>query len=116
MSENFKIYHNPRCRKSRETLEILKSNKIDPEIVLYLKNPPTPKELKLLLAKLDMKPIDVIRKEEREYKEKYRGMDFNEDEWLKVLHENPKLIQRPIVVKGSKAVMGRPPENVNDLL
>ncbi len=116
MSDSFKIYHNPRCRKSRETLEILKSNNVDPEVVLYLKTPPSSEELKLILAKLDMKPVDLIRKEEREYKEKYKKLNFNDDEWLDVLVDNPKLIQRPIVVKGSKAVMGRPPENVNELL
>jgi len=116
MSDKYTIYHNPRCRKSREALNLLVEEGVDHEVVKYLEQPPTAKDLKLLLAKLDLKVGDVIRKEERLYKEKYKGLDFNDDEWMVVLTENPKLLQRPIVVKGSKAVIGRPLENVKNLL
>lgn len=110
------IYHNPRCSKSRQTLKLIRDNNVEPKIVEYLKEMPSAKDLKLILAKLDMKVTDVIRKEEAVFKEKFKGKSFNDDEWLTIIDENPKLLQRPIVVKGSKAVMGRPPENVIDLL
>ena len=112
----FEIYHNPRCRKSREVLEILNSSKSEVEIKEYLKEPPTEDELKLLLNKLHLKPIDIVRKEEKLFKEKFKGMEFNDYEWIKILTENPILIQRPIIIKGNKAIIGRPPEIVNELL
>ncbi len=111
-----KIYHNPRCSKSRETLALIRSKGVEPEVVRYLDEVPTADEIKLLLAKLDMGIQDLIRKEESLYKEKLKGLNLNIDEWINVLRENPRLIQRPIVVKGSKAIMGRPPENVLKLL
>lgn len=107
-----KIYHNPRCSKSRETLQILKEHDEDIEIVDYMKNPPTAAEIKKLLQKLDMKAEDILRKNEDIYKQKFKGKKFAEEEWIQILIENPKLIERPIVVKGNKAVLGRPPENV----
>jgi arsenate reductase len=111
-----KIYHNPRCRKSRETLELIRSKGVEPEIILYLEQVPSAAEIKLLLARLDMNMQDIIRKEEPFYKEKLKNLKLNDDEWITVMRENPKLMQRPIVVKGSKAIMGRPPENVLKLL
>lgn len=111
-----KIYHNPRCRKSRETLSILEDQKAKFEIVLYLDSPPSVKELKDILKKLDLSVHDIIRKGEKLYKEEFKGQDLTDAQWLKVLSKNPKLIERPIVVKGKKAVIGRPPENVHDLL
>lgn len=116
MADQYTIYHNPRCRKSREALNFLIEEGVDHEVVKYLDAPLNPKELKLILAKLDLKVSDIIRKEEQLFKQKYKGLDFTDDEWLMVLEENPKLIQRPIVVKGSKAVIGRPLENVKNLL
>ncbi len=116
MSEGFVIYHNPRCRKSRESLALLEEQGIKPEVKRYLENPPSREELKLLLAKLDLKVDDIIRKEEKIYKERFRNCTFTEDEWLDVLIEEPKLIQRPIVVHGARARIGRPPENVLNLL
>lgn len=116
MSEKYTIYHNPRCRKSREALNFLAEEGVDHEVVKYLDEPLKPKDLKLILAKLDLNVDDVIRKEEQLFKQKYKGLDFTDDEWLLVLEENPKLLQRPIVVKGSKAVIGRPLENVKNLL
>jgi arsenate reductase len=110
-----KIYHNPRCRKSRETLKILEGNSSDIEIVEYLKTPPSSAELKNLLMKLNMSAADLIRKSEAIFKEKFKGKEFSEEEWIQVMVENPKLIERPIVVRNNKAVLGRPPENVEQL-
>lgn len=111
-----RIYHNPRCQKSRQSLELLRSNGVEPEIVEYLKEVPTKTDLKQILARLNKRPLDILRTGERIYKEKFKGMQFSDDEWLEVMTEHPKLIERPIVVKGNKAVIGRPPENVLDLV
>lgn len=110
------IYHNPRCRKSRETLALIEEKGVNPDIILYLDKPPTQKKLKEILIALKIKPIDLIRKGEKLFKEKYKGQDLSDAEWIKILVKNPILIERPIVVKGKKAVLGRPPENVKDLL
>ena len=111
-----RIYHNPRCRKSRETLEIIRSKGVEPEIIEYLAHPPTENELASILEMLGMKPDEIIRKGESIFKENFKGKDLSDNGWLKVLVENPKLIERPIVIKGNKAVLGRPPENVLELL
>lgn len=111
-----KIYHNPRCRKSRETLELLRKHGIEPEIVEYLKTPPTKEELRDILRKLGMKPQDIVRKGEAIYKEQYKGKELSDEEWLDVLVQHPRLIERPIVVDGERAVIGRPPENVLQLI
>ena len=102
--------------KERETLEIIKSNGIDPKIFEYLINPLNEKELKEILAILNMKAEQIIRKGEAVYKENFKGKDLSEDEWIKAMIEHPKLMERPIVVDGNKAVLGRPPENVKKLL
>ena len=111
-----KIYHNSRCRKSRETLAMIEDNGGNAEIVLYLENVPTKNELKDLLDKLGMTPLQLIRKGEKEWKENYKGKDLNDEEILEAMVKYPKLIERPIVVKGKKAILGRPPENVLELL
>lgn len=111
-----KIYHNPRCRKSRETLQLIEGKGADVEIVEYLNTPPTEAELKEILGKLNMKASEIVRKGEAIFKENFKGKELSEEEWVKALVENPKLIERPIVVKGDKAVIGRPPENVEELL
>ena len=111
-----KIYHNPRCRKSRETLQIIQDKGVQVEIIEYLKDIPSEDELKDVLIKLNMKPQDILRKGEPVFKEKFKGMNFNDDEWIKIMLEHPKLIERPIIVKDYKAVLGRPPENVLELL
>ena len=111
-----KIYHNPRCTKSRQTLDLVKEKGVNIEVVEYLNNVPTVEELKDLLQKLGKKPEDIVRKGEDIYKEKYKGKQLSEDDWIDAMIENPKLIERPIVVKGNKAVIGRPPENVLKLL
>jgi arsenate reductase len=111
-----KIYHNPRCSKSRETLALIKDNGIEPEIVEYLKNIPTEDELKRIVDMLGIKPKDLLRKGEEIYKKEYKTLNLTDDEWIKVMTENPKLIERPIVVKNNSAVLGRPPENVLKLV
>ncbi|MCO6500335.1 MAG: arsenate reductase (glutaredoxin) [Vicingus serpentipes] len=111
-----KIYHNPRCSKSRQTLQLIQEAGADVEVIEYLNEVPTKEELKLILMQLNLKPTDLLRKGEAIYKEKFKNSDFNDDEWIKIMLEYPKLIERPIVVKGNKAVLGRPPENVLDLL
>ena len=111
-----KIYHNPKCRKSRETLDIIKASGKTPEIIEYLKTPPSVEELDDLLKKMDKMPEEIIRKGEDIYKLKFKNKDLSRDEWLKVLVENPRLIERPIIVNGNRVVLGRPPENVKDII
>lgn len=111
-----KIYHNPRCSKSRQTLQIINDAGADVEIVQYLNDVPSTSELKDVLVKLNMKPEEILRKGEAVYKEKFKDKSFTDDEWIQIMTEHPKLIERPIVVKDNKAVLGRPPENVKELL
>ena len=110
------IYHNPRCSKSREALTLLKENGITPKVVEYLKDAPTRKELELLVMQLGIPASELLRKNEPLFKEKYKGLQLNEHEWIRVMHENPQLMERPVVVKGHKAVIGRPMDNVTDLI
>lgn len=110
------IYHNPRCRKSRETLALLEDKGANVEIVQYLEKTPDVNELKSILKKLGMKPEDLIRKSEAVFKEKFKGISYTDEEWIKIMVENPELIERPIVIKDDKAIIGRPPEKVLDLL
>lgn len=111
-----KIYHNPRCRKSRETLQIINDAKVEVEIVEYLKDIPTEKELSELIQLLGITPEKLLRKTEAIFKEQYKGKSLSDQEWIQAMIQNPKLIERPIVVKGNQAVLGRPPENVEILL
>lgn len=111
-----KIYHNPRCRKSRETLAILEGKGLKPEIVSYLESPPSREELKAILKMLGISASELVRKGEQVYKDHFKGKTLTEEEWLDALLQYPKLIERPIVVKGKKAVIGRPPEKVEELL
>ena len=111
-----KIYHNPRCSKSRQTLQLIKDSGTDVEIVEYLKDIPSTEDLEMILMKLNLKPKDIIRKGEAVYKEKFKNSNFNDDEWIKIMLEYPKLIERPIVIRGNRAVLGRPPENVLELI
>ena len=116
MSE-FKIYHNPRCSKSRQTLELLKENGVDPEIIEYLKTPPSVKELTDVINLLQISPQDLMRKNEAEYKDS--GLDdsrLSKSEQIKLMVANPKVIERPIVVGKGKAAIGRPPKNVLAIL
>ena len=111
-----KIYHNPRCSKSRQTLAIIEENGADVEIIEYLKDIPSASELKEVLSKLGMKPAEILRKGEADFKENYKGKELSDNEWIAAMIKFPKLIERPIVVKDNKAVLGRPPENVKHLL
>ena len=114
---DFIIYHNPRCSKSRQTLEILNHQDVDTEIILYLENPPSVEEVTSILQKLGLSSRDIIRKGEEEYKLlNIKDQSLTENELISFMSENPKLIERPIVVKDDKAIIGRPPENVLSLL
>ena len=109
------IYHNPRCTKSRQTLELLKKNNIEPEVVEYLKTPPNELKLNELIKKLGISAAELLRKKEPVFKE--LNLDLkNENAVVKAMTDNPVLIERPIVVKDNKAVIGRPPENIESLL
>lgn len=110
-----KIYHNSRCSKSRETLNLLHAHGFDPEVVHYLDTPLSLAELKVVLDYLGISAFDLIRTNEDEFK-KFKGKDLTEIEWIQVMLDYPKLMERPIVVKGNKAVIGRPPEKVLEIL
>lgn len=110
------IYHNPRCRKSRETLQILTECGKKIEVVEYLKTPPSGEQIKKIVALLNKKPEGIIRKTEKVYKENYADKELTDEEWLTVLSSHPILMERPIVTDGKKAVIGRPPENVKEIL
>ena len=111
-----KIYHNSRCSKSRCTLDIITEQGKDVTIVEYLKNPLSKNEIKELLKKLGMPAAELIRKGEADFKDNYKGQNLTEDQWLDAMVKFPKLIERPIVVVGDKAVIGRPPERVLELM
>lgn len=111
-----KIYHNPRCSKSRQTLQLLNDAGVEPEIIEYLKTPPSEAELDQILQLLGLQPIEVMRKGEDIFKELGIDDSLGREEAIKLMVENPKLIERPIVVDGDRAVIGRPPESVNELL
>lgn len=116
ISKPMKIYHNPRCSKSRQTLQLIKDAGVEPEIVEYLKNVPTAQELKEVIDFLGIKPYDLLRRGEADFKENFKDKELTDDEWIEAMVKYPKLIERPIVVKQKKAVLGRPPENVKTLL
>jgi len=110
------IYHNSRCKKSRAGLQALESFTKDFELKQYLKGDPfTVASLTDVLQKLGKTPEEIIRKQESVFKEKYKGKSFTKEEWIKILVENPQLIQRPIIVKDDKAIIGDPAENVKAL-
>ena len=108
------IFHNPRCSKSRATLNIIIENNIKPIITLYLENPLSEEEIRIIIKKLDTTANNIIRKNEDIYK-KLNLKDADEETLIKKISENPILLERPIVVKGNKAIIGRPPENVKIL-
>ncbi len=111
-----KIYHNPRCSKSRQTLQLIEEKGATVEVVKYLEDVPTKEELADIISKLGINPSQLIRKGEAIFKENFKGKDLTDDQWIEAMIAHPKLIERPIVVKGDKAVLGRPPENVLDLI
>jgi len=112
-----KIYHNPRCSKSRKTLEILIQEGLEPEIIKYLEAPPSVEEIKMVLSLLKLDPRQLMRKTETEYKEYDMGdVSLTADELIMLMHDHPKVIERPIVIHNNKAVIGRPPESVLKIL
>jgi len=117
MSNKTIIYHNPRCSKSRATLQLLRENNIEPVIIEYLIDTPDKKTLEKILKLLQLEPRDLIRKNEDDYKPS--GLDnlsLSDAEVIEILVKFPKLIERPIVLVGEKAVIGRPPENVLEII
>lgn len=110
------IYHNPRCSKSRQGLDLVKESGQDFEIRDYTREPLSEEELRSLLQSLNMAPLELVRTEEKLWKENYKGKDLNDKELIRVMIQHPSLIQRPIVAKDGKAVVGRPSEKISDLL
>ncbi len=108
----YTIYHNPRCKKSRAGLQYIQERTKDFEVVEYLKNPISEELFKNLLMKLNLRPQDMVRTQEAIYKSDFKGKNFTDDEWVTIMIENPKLIKRPIVVRGNKAVWGDPADNL----
>lgn len=115
--KNLTIYHNPRCSKSRQTLALIKDKGIEPEIVLYLENTPEKEELAQLIDQLGITARELLRKGEDAYKEhNLADTNLSDQQLIEAMVKYPKLIERPIVTDGQKAVLGRPPENVSELL
>ena len=112
---NIKIYHNPRCTKSRQTLTLLEKETTDFKIIEYLKNPLSFDEINEIIEKLAIKPIDLIRKKEQIWKDNYKGKEMTDVEIIKVMEGNPKLIERPIVINEKNGIIGRPPKKVLSL-
>ncbi|MDD5411028.1 MAG: arsenate reductase (glutaredoxin) [Methylobacter sp.] len=112
-----KIYHNPRCSKSRQTLQLIQEQGIEPEIIEYLKTPPSAQELDDILKKLDMEPRELMRRQESEYKaNSLDDTSLDRQALIKGMVNNPILIERPIVITNGKAAIGRPPEAVLAIL
>lgn len=111
-----KIYHNPRCSKSRQGLAILQESGQDFEIREYLKETPSFEELSSVIDLLQISPIELVRKNEAVWKENYKGKELSDKDLITAMIENPKLIERPIVVKDNTAVVGRPPEKIQQIL
>ena len=114
--ETIRIYYNPRCSKCREAAALASEHGYTTELIEYLKSPPTKEELLDLLARLDMKPLELVRKGEDIYQQNYSGRSLSDEEWLEAMVAHPVLIERPIVVRGDRAVVARPPEKVLTLL
>ena len=110
------MYHNPRWKKSRKTLQLLRDNGHEPNIIEYIKNPPNIKELSEICNVLQLRPSDIIRKGEKEYKELNISKLHRDKDLIEEIVKHPKLMERPIVIKGEKGIIGRPPENVLKLL
>jgi arsenate reductase len=112
-----KIYHNPRCSKSRQTLQLLQEHGIEPEVVEYLNTPPDKNTLKKILRQLDLSPRDLMRHKENEYKENHLDdLSLTDDQLIDAMLKHPKLIERPIVVTDKGTAIGRPPEKVLEVL
>jgi arsenate reductase (glutaredoxin) len=114
--EAIQVYHNPRCSKSRMALEYLHSKSINFESVLYLENKLTENELKGILKKLNISPLELLRKGEETYKNEIKNKSLSDNELIKMMIKHPNLIERPIVIKGNKAVIARPTELIETIL
>lgn len=110
------LYHNPRCSKSREALHLLEEKGETIEIVKYLEKPPSHQELKQVIELLGIKPIELVRTQELEWKENYKGKELTNEQIIDAMIVNPRLIERPIAINGTHAVIGRPPKKVLDIL
>ncbi len=117
MTTKWRIYHNPRCSKSRQTLQLLQEHGIDCEVVEYLKTPPSTREIETILSALQLAPRELMRRNEAEYKENSLDQaNLSHQQLVQAIHDYPKLLQRPIVTKGKKAAIGRPPENILEII
>ena len=110
------IYHNSRCRKSRAGLAYLREKGVEHEVRLYLNDSLTLEDMQRILMKMNVEAIELVRKQEDQFKKELKGRNFTEDEWIRIILENPKLLQRPIVEAKYKAVLGDPPENIEALI
>ena len=113
---NLQIFHNPRCGKSRDALSYLYQKELKPEIIFYLQHPPSFSDLKDVIRKLNIKPAELIRNKEKVFVRDFKGKNFSDDEWIKIMSENPILIERPIIITEEKAVIGRPKERIDELI
>ena len=111
-----KYYHNPRCRKSREGLEILKKKGLNPEVIFYLSEPISFDELQQTVDILNISAEELIRKNEIIYKENYKGKSLTDQEWIQAMIDYPKLMERPILIVDNKGVIGRPPEKLLEII
>ena len=110
--DSMTVFHKPSCQTSNKVLKYLRTKKQKLDIIHYIDNPPTANELEILLSKLNLKPIELIRKKEKYYQEKLSKLNLNDHEWIKLMVENPVLIERPILIRGNTAIIGRPLEKV----
>ncbi|MDG1528543.1 MAG: arsenate reductase (glutaredoxin) [Polaribacter sp.] len=110
------IYHNPRCSKSRQALNLLEKSGKEFQIIKYLENPLTKDQLTEIITLLNIKPIDLVRKNELIWKENYKGKQLSDSEIIEAMIQNPKLIERPIVINNDKAAIGRPLENITNII
>jgi len=116
MKDEIKIYHNPRCSKSRCAISFLEDTNYSIDVVEYLKESPTADELVALLKKLKMNAQDLVRKGEEDFKNNFKGKELSEKQWIDAMVQFPKLIERPIVILGENAVIARPTEKIEELL
>ena len=110
------IYHNPRCTKSRNGLALLTERGVESDVVEYLKEPLTFDELKATISKLGISPFELIRRNEADFKQHFKGKELTDEQWIRAMIDFPKLMERPVVVIGNKAVIGRPTEKILELL
>lgn len=116
MNPDIIIYHNGRCSKSRGALEILQERSLPHTVRWYLKEPLSRSELVELLRKLRLSPLELIRKNDPLFKENFKNQEFSDEQWIDVLIQHPELMERPVVEKGNRAIIARPPEKLDDLL